>query len=64
MIARNIGRVPQALFDAGYSISLLEDWMFDPSEDFVAKHGQEKEREIKEVLKSAFPEEADSPLLA
>lgn len=64
MIARNIGRVQQALINAGYSHRLVQDWMFDTSEDFVARYGEAKEREIKESLKSEFPEEADSPLLA
>lgn len=64
MIAKNIARVQQALIDAGFLHRLIQDWMFDTSEDFIAAHGEAKEQEIKEVLKAAFPEEADSPLLA
>lgn len=63
-IAKNIARVQQVLINAGFPYRLIQDWMFDTSKDFVADHGEEKEREIKDVLKVAIPEEADSPLLA
>lgn len=63
-IAKNIARVQQVLIDADFPHRLIQDWMLDTSEDFVAQHGEAKEREIKETLKAAIPEEANSPLLA
>lgn len=45
-----------------FGVEVMEDWMFDTSEDFVEKNGVELEEEIKDYL-SEFPEYAGSDLL-
>jgi hypothetical protein len=42
-----------------FSVEVMEDWMFDTSEDFQIKNGKELEDEIKAQL----PELADNELL-
>lgn len=46
-----------------YDVEIVRDWMFDTSEDFVAKNGVEVEEEMKDYLASEFPRCADSDLL-
>ena len=46
-----------------FGVEVMEDWMFDTSEDFQAKNGVELENEIKGHLAEQFPEDANSDLL-
>ena len=46
-----------------FGIEVMEDWMFDTSEDFIAKNGKDLEDEIKDYLAAQLPEFADSELL-